>query len=95
MNKFVSKKIRKFRDQDWNIQLMKILNQIYEELNIAKICLDSIEESKTHGVRNIIKAKSRILKLLWLFMVSLLASTGYCIYEMAISVLAYLQYNVV
>jgi len=72
---------------------MKILNQIHEELNIAKICLDSIKESKTHGARNIIKAKSRILKLIWLF--SLLASTGYCIYEMAISVLAYLQYNVV
>jgi hypothetical protein len=72
---------------------MKILYQIHEELNIAKICLDSIKEFKTHGARNIIKAKSRILKLIWLF--SLLASTGYCIYEMAISVLANLQYNVV
>ncbi len=64
-----------------------------EEINIIEICLDSIGESKTHGVRNIIKAKSKILKVIWL--ICLLASAGYCMYELVIAVIAYLQYNIV
>jgi len=44
-----------------------VKEMIEEEIDILEICLDSIVESKTHGVSNIIKAKSKILKLIWFF----------------------------
>jgi hypothetical protein len=64
-----------------------------EEINIFEVILDTIGDSKTHGVSNIVKAKSKILKLIWL--ICLLASAGYCMYELVIAVMAYLQYGVV
>ena len=76
-----------------NNEINKKPDFIEDELKIFEIVLETIGDSKTHGVSNIIKAKSYILKFIWL--VCLLASAGYCMYELVMAVMAYLQYGVI
>jgi len=66
---------------------------IQEEINIYELVIDRIGDSKTHGVGNIVKAKSWILKLVWI--VCFLVSVAYCIYECVIALIVYFQYPVI
>jgi hypothetical protein len=48
--------------------------------------------STCHGVQNILITERTIIKFLWIF--SLLISTGYCIYMISFSITDFLNYNV-
>ena len=63
-----------------------------EEIDLYELAMDRIGDSKTHGVSNIVKAKSNILRLIWV--VFFLASAGYCVYECVVALIVYFQYPV-
>lgn len=60
---------------------------------ILNTILETISDSKTHGVSNIIKVENKVLKFIWI--VCFITSTFYCAYELVIAILAYLSYGVV
>ena len=66
---------------------------VEEEIEIMELIMDRIGDSKTHGLGNIVKAKSNILRLIWI--ICLLASVSYCVYECVIALIVYFQYSVV
>lgn len=47
-------------------------------LEIKKIVIENIESSTSHGIPNIFRNKSITLKILWI--ISLMVSSGYCVY---------------
>ena len=49
------------------------------------------ENSTTHGLGNIYRAKSKLIRVLWIL--CFLASCGYCFYQLVISVLDYLTFS--
>lgn len=64
-----------------------LYNQV---VDITRECLSG---STSHGVPNIARLKSTPLRILWL--ISLLASTGYCLYCVAYIINDFLSYPVV
>ena len=66
---------------------------VEEEIKIIELVMDRIGDSKTHGLSNIVKAKSNILRVIWV--VAFLVSVGYCVYECVIALIVYFQYPVV
>jgi len=65
---------------------------VQKEINIFNEILDRISDSKVHGIGNIVKAKSSILRIIWVL--CLLASTTLCVYELVTAILVYYQFGV-
>jgi len=65
----------------------KVKESVEEEIEIMELVMDRIGDSKTHGLGNIVKAKSNILRLIWI--ICLLASVSYCVYECVIALNCY------
>lgn len=51
------------------------------------------EETTLHGLPNAYRADNLLLRLI--FIALFLASTGYCVYQMTITVLSYIQYDII
>lgn len=65
---------------------------IEEEIDLYELIMDRVGDSKTHGISNIVKAKSNILRVIWI--VCFLASAAYCVYECVVALIVYFQYPV-
>ena len=62
--------------------------------NIFKIALKNWGEStSTHGIPNITKAQSKIIRILWIL--CFLVSLSYCTYQIIISIIGYLNFSVI
>ena len=62
--------------------------------NTLKIELKNLGiSSKAHGISNIVTAKNNIIRITWI--ICFIASLTYCLYQLALCILSYLDYGVI
>ena len=69
---------------------MPIIDSNEKPSSILSSVISTISDTKTHGISNIIKSKSRLLRIIWVLCFSL--SATYCIYQITNNIITYLKF---